>query len=120
MRHRGQFARSERVARSQLAKLVHEQPFLCGSLVPLQRVCGKPGCKCSRGELHPGLCVALRVGDKRKMIYVPQAMEATVRRWVSTYQKVWHLMEEISQASLERFLRGKEKVLIGGKRKERP
>ena len=110
MRHRGQFARSERVARSQLAKLVHEQPFLCGSLVPLQRVCGKPGCKCSRGELHPGLCVALRVGDKRKMIYVPQAMEATVRRWVSTYQKLWHLMEEISQASLERFLKGKNKV----------
>jgi hypothetical protein len=110
MRHRGQFTRSERVARSQLAKLVHEQPFLCGSLVPLQRVCGKPGCKCSRGELHPGLCVALRAGDKRKMIYVPQSMEATVRRWVSTYQKVWHLMEEISQASLERFLKGKQKV----------
>jgi hypothetical protein len=44
------------------------------------------------------------------MIYVPQAMEATVRRWVSTYQKVWHLMEEISQASLERFLKGKDKV----------
>jgi hypothetical protein len=44
------------------------------------------------------------------MIYVPQALEATARRWVSTYQKVWNLMEEISQASLERFLRGKEKV----------
>jgi hypothetical protein len=44
------------------------------------------------------------------MIYVPQALEATVRRWVNTYQKAWHLMEEISQASLERFLKGKEKV----------
>jgi len=110
MKHRGQFTRSERLARSQLAKLVHEQPFLCGSLVVLNRVCGKEGCKCSRGELHPGLCVALRVGEKRKMIYVPQALEATARRWVNTYQKVWHLIEEISQASLERFLRGKEKA----------
>jgi hypothetical protein len=44
------------------------------------------------------------------MIYVPQALEATARRWVNTYQKAWHLMEEISQASLERFLKGKEKV----------
>jgi hypothetical protein len=44
------------------------------------------------------------------MIYVPQALEATARRWVNTYQKAWHLMEEISQASLERFLRGKEKA----------
>ncbi len=110
MRHRGQFTRSERFARSRLAKLVHEQPFLCGSLVPLNRVCGKEGCKCNQGELHPGLCVALRVGEKRKMIYVPQALEATARRWVSTYQKAWRLMEEISQASLKRFLKGKEKV----------
>jgi hypothetical protein len=44
------------------------------------------------------------------MIYVPQALEATARRWVSTYQEAWRLMEEISYASLERFLKGKEKV----------
>jgi hypothetical protein len=44
------------------------------------------------------------------MIYVPQALEATVRRWVATYQEAWQLMEKISQASLERFLKGKEKV----------
>jgi hypothetical protein len=44
------------------------------------------------------------------MIYVPQALEATARRWVNTYQKAWHLMEEISRASLERFLKGKERV----------
>ncbi len=110
MRHRGQFTRSERFARSRLAQLVHEQPFLCGSLVSLHRVCGKEGCKCNQGELHPGLCVALRVGEKRKMIYVPQALEATARRWVGTYQEAWQLMEKISQASLERFLKGKEKV----------
>jgi len=120
MKHRGQFTRSERFARSRLAKLVHEQPFLCGSLVALHRVCGKEGCKCTQGELHPGLCVALRVGEKRKMIYVPQALEATARRWVATYQEAWQLIEKISQASLERFLRGKEKVLIGGKRRKRP
>jgi len=110
MRHRGQFSRSERVARSRLAKLVHDQPFLCGSLVSLNRVCGKEGCKCSRGELHPGLCIALRVGEKRRMIYVPQALEATARRWVSTYQEAWRMMEEISQACFERFLKGKQKV----------
>jgi hypothetical protein len=110
MRHRGQFSHSERVARSRLAKLVHDQPFLCGSLVSLNRVCGKEGCKCSRGELHPGLCIALRVGEKRKMIYVPQALEATARRWVSTYQEAWRMMEEISQACFERFLKGKQKV----------
>jgi len=110
MKHRGQFSRSERFARSRLAKLVHEQPFLCGSLVSVQRVCGKEGCKCTRGELHRGLYLAMRVGENRKMVHVPQVLEATARRWVATYQEAWRLMEEVSQACFERFLRGKEKV----------
>ena len=110
MKHRGQFSRSERFARSRLAKLVHEQPFLCGSLVSVQRVCGKEGCKCTRGELHRGLYLAMRVGENRKMVHVPQVLEATARRWVATYQEAWRLMEQVSQSCLERFLRGKEKV----------
>jgi len=110
MRHRGQFARSERFARSRLAKLLHEQPFLCGSLVTMHRVCGKEGCKCTRGELHSGLYLAMRVGEKRKMVHVPQTLEATAHRWVATYQEAWRLMEEVSQACFERFLKGKEKV----------
>ena len=110
MRNRGYLPRSERVARSRLAKLLHEQSFLCGSLVTMQRLCGKEGCKCTRGELHLGLYLAMRVGEKRKMIHIPQALEATARRWVATYQEAWQLMEEISQTCLERFLKGKEKV----------
>jgi hypothetical protein len=110
MRHRGQFARSERFARSKLAKLLHEQPFLCGSLVSMHRVCGKEGCKCTRGKLHPGLYLAMRMGEKRKMIHIPQALEGTARQWVTTYQEVWQLMEKVSQACFERFLKGKEKV----------
>ncbi len=117
MRHRGQFSRSERVARSRLAKLLHNEPFLCGSLVSMRRVCGKEGCKCTQGELHPGLCLALRVGDKRKMIYVPQALEATVRRWVSSYQEAWELMEKISQSCLQRFLRGKREIGVAKRQK---
>jgi len=117
MRHRGQFSRSERVARSRLAKLVHNEPFLCGSLVFMRRVCGKEGCKCAQGELHPGLCLALRVGDKRKMIYVPQALEATVRRWVSSYQEAWELMEKVSQSCLQRFLRGKREIRVAKRQK---
>jgi hypothetical protein len=44
------------------------------------------------------------------MIYVPQTLEATARRWVATYQEAWRMMEEISQACFERFLKGKQKL----------
>jgi hypothetical protein len=76
----------------------------------MQRICGKPGCKCTRGELHPGLYLALRVGGQRKMIHVPQAMEQTVRQWVANYQEAWRLMEQISERCLKRFFLNKEQL----------
>src|SRR4030043_2143459 len=101
MRPRSHLPDPERRARSRLAQTLHEQPFLCGSLVTMQRTCGKPGCKCTRGELHPGLYLSLRVGSKRKMIQVPQPLEDLARQWVGTYQEAWRLMEQISQACLK-------------------
>ena len=90
------------------------ESFLCGNLVTLQQVCGKEGRKWAQGQLHSGLCVALRVGDKRRMLHVPQALELSVRRWVNIYQEAWGLMEEIFQSYLswagERFvLRGEKR-----------
>jgi len=110
MRHRGYLPAKERQARSRLAKLLHQKPLLIGSLVSMLRVCGKPGCKCAQGQLHPGLYLSLRVGEKRKMIHVPQALEAQVRQWVGTYQEVWRLMEKVSEACYQRFLREKQRA----------
>ena len=110
MRRRTHLSDPERRARSRLTQIVHEHPFLCGSLVTMQRTCGKPSCKCSRGELHPGLYLALRVAGERKMIHVPQAMEQTVRQWVANYQEAWHLMEQISELCMKQFSLKKEKL----------
>jgi hypothetical protein len=114
MHPRSYLPEPERRARSRLTQLLH-RPFLCGSLVTMNRTCGKPGCKCTRGELHQGLCVALKVGDQRKMIHVPKAMEQTVRQWVSNYQEAWQLMEKISSFGLKRLVQTKER-LRGGRR----
>jgi hypothetical protein len=108
MRHRSHLPPKERQARSRLAKLLHGQSFLIGSLVSMNRLCGKPGCKCTRGELHPGLYLSLRVGSKRKMIHVPQPLEGLARQWVGTYQEAWLLMEQISQSCLKQFEKAKE------------
>ncbi len=110
MRHRGHLPARERKARSRLTQLFHQSPFLIGSLVSMPRVCGKPGCKCTRGELHPGMYLALRIGGERKMIHVPQPLESKVRQWVGTYQEIWRFMEEISQACYERFFQEKQQA----------
>ncbi len=110
MRHRGYLPTKERQARSRLAQLLHEKPLLIGSLVSMPRVCGKAGCKCRRGELHPGLYLALRVGSRRKMIHVPQPLEDKVRQWVGAYQEVWRLMEKVSEACYQRFFQEKQQA----------
>ncbi len=110
MRPRSHLRDPERRVRSRLTQILHDQPLLCGSLVPMQRTCGKAGCKCTRGELHPALYLALRVGEKRKMIHVPHAMEQAVRQWVANYQEAWHLMEQISEFCLRRFFVKKEQM----------
>jgi hypothetical protein len=108
----------ERDARSQAVQRVADRALLRGSLVQMQRTCGKKGCRCQQGQKHPALCLAIRLGGRRKMIYVPHALEETVRRWVQTGQEVDGLLEAISQQCLETFLaRKKEALARPGKEK---
>jgi len=98
---------------------VAEQPLLRGSLVHMRRTCGKKGCRCQQGQKHPALCLAIRVGNQRKMIYIPHALEETVRRWVQTGQEVEGLLDAISQQCLETLLAKKTETLARA-RKEKP
>ncbi len=44
-----------------------------GCLVEKYRKCGRPGCKCARGELHgPSLYISRRVEGKTRYDYVPK------------------------------------------------
>jgi len=107
MRHRGGLGARERSARSRLAQILHEEPVLRGSLVRMARVCGKAGCRCTRGEKHVSLYLAIRGPDGRKMIYVPPAWERTVRRWVAYWREADGLIDAVSRECLRRFLAGK-------------
>jgi hypothetical protein len=111
MKSRSQWTPAERAARSRLAKLVHEEPLLCASLVAMARTCGKIGCRCRRGDKHLSLALATRKDGRRVMIHVPRALEAQVRSWVGNYREGKALMGRISDGLLERFLREKEKAL---------
>lgn len=40
-------------------------PLLKGRLYEAQTRCGKPGCRCNRGELHTAMVLAYRGGEKQ-------------------------------------------------------
>jgi hypothetical protein len=111
MRNRNILSVKERGARSRAAKLVHDRPLIIGSLVEMARTCGKPNCKCTRGEKHMSWYLALRHKGKRKMIHIPRECESPVFEGVKAYQELWEQMDVISQVSLARITqapKGKE------------
>ena len=108
---------AERDARSRLLKRCADAPLLRGSLVTMRRTCGKPGCRCAEGEKHISLYLAIRVGKRRKMIYIPVELEQRVREWVQSSQEIDRLLELVSQSCLEQLL--EKKQTLPAQRKER-
>jgi hypothetical protein len=106
----------ERNARSQAAQRIADRALLRGSLVTMQRTCGKKGCRCQQGQKHPALYLAIRSGSRRTMIYIPAALEDTARRWVETGHEVEELLKIVSEECLKTFLVRKETFVR--KRKE--
>jgi hypothetical protein len=87
----------ERRARSRLAQLISQRGVLRGSLLLRRRVCGKPNCKCTRGQKHESLYLVISEGGRTRQLYVPREWESRVRRWVEEYHRARQLMEEISR-----------------------
>lgn len=105
MRHRGYLAAGERQERSRLARLVHQEPFLRGTLVDSTFKCGKDNCWCSKSGKggHPACYLSMRVGSKRKMIYVPKEQEKQARGWVKNHKEIIKRITTVSKCCLARF-----------------
>jgi hypothetical protein len=93
----------ERQARSALARLVTQRGLLRGNLLERRRVCGKPTCKCARGELHANLYLVFSEGGKLRQLFVPRTWEARVRQWVADYHDARRLLEELSRLYFEKL-----------------
>lgn len=93
----------ERQARSALARLVTQRGLLRGNLLQRRRVCGKPHCRCTRGELHASLYLVFSEGGKLRQLCVPRAWEARVRQWVAEYHDARRLLEQISRLYFEKL-----------------
>lgn len=100
----------ERHARSQLAQLIAEQPFLRGSLVERARTCGKTNCRCRNGQLHRSLYLACRHNGRRVLLYVPRALEATVRLGVQNGRSLSGQLQNLHQLQLDGLLQRKQQL----------
>ena len=79
-------------AQQQLPGLLQEcfgrDPLLPGSLYTLRRKCGKPNCRCARGELHESTVLSYRgQGRPQNISPSPEQIES-LRKMTDDYRRV--------------------------------
>lgn len=100
---RASLSPSERRFRSRLTQLGHDHWFLRGTLSIRSRKCGKPNCRCSRGELHASLYLVQSHDGKLRQVCIPKPWQDRVRQAVNDYQEMQRLIEEVSELEWKRL-----------------
>lgn len=95
----------ERRFRSRIAQLIHQDWLIRGTLNERSQKCGKPNCRCTRGQLHRSLYLVQSHQGKPRQIFVPKPWEARVRQAVADYQEMQRLVEELSELEWGRLER---------------
>jgi len=96
--------------RARLARrLGRRGEIMKGSLVMRATRCGRPGCKCAKGEKHgPYLYVSVFRGGRTRSVYVPQHLEGEVRRWVESARALESDVAAITWFNAELLRRARE------------
>jgi hypothetical protein len=67
--------------------LFSDRPVMKGTVYELKRKCGKPGCKCARGELHTRMVLSASEGGKTRLRVIPHGFLGEVQQKVRRYQE---------------------------------
>jgi hypothetical protein len=70
-----------------LRRLQRSEPMIQGSFYLLRRKCGKPNCRCARGQLHPAYVLTRSEAGQDRLYPVPKDQRATVRKGAAEYRR---------------------------------
>jgi hypothetical protein len=65
-----------------------DRPVIKGTVYELRRRCGKPGCRCAKGELHARMVVSASEKGKTQLRVIPRGFLVEVRQKVGRYQEL--------------------------------
>jgi hypothetical protein len=92
--------------RAAAARLGDVEQVLAGTLTDQARRCGRPGCRCERGEPHgPYAYFIPRPAGRGRARYVPAALAGVVRRYLSRGEQAEAVLAEISAINAELLAR---------------
>jgi hypothetical protein len=70
-----------------LRTMTSQGPLTPGSFYLLRRKCGKPACRCARGQLHAVWVLTRSEKGKHKLYPVPAAQRAEVRQRAAAWRR---------------------------------
>lgn len=65
-----------------------DQGVVRGSVYELKRKCGKPGCPCTKGQLHRLMVVSASEKGRTKLAVIPRGFLVEVQRKVERYRRL--------------------------------
>ena len=65
-----------------------DKPVIKGSAYELKTKCGKPGCKCAKGQLHHRMVLSASEKGKTKLRAIPHGFLVEVQTKVRRYQEL--------------------------------
>ena len=86
-----------------------DRPVIKGTVYELKRRCGKPGCKCFRGELHARMVVSASEGGKTRLQVIPHGFLVEVQAKVRRYQELRRVRARLGEIYRE-MLKGMDQM----------
>jgi uncharacterized protein YjiS (DUF1127 family) len=68
--------------------LFSDRPVIKGTVYELKRRCGKPGCRCTQGQLHARMVVSASERGKTRLQVIPHGFLVEVQAKVRRYQEL--------------------------------
>ena len=65
-----------------------DKPVIKGSVYELKTKCGKPGCKCAKGQLHHRMVLSASEKGKTRLRAIPRGFLVEVQSKVRCYQEL--------------------------------
>ena len=78
---------AEAARATHVEQLLDADAMIAGSFVTLARACGKPTCRCARGEKHEGKYLSRSEGGRTRLVYVPAGGEHDVATKAERYRR---------------------------------
>lgn len=67
-----------------------------GSLATVKRTCGKPNCRCARGQKHQAVILCGKQAGRSRATYIPVELLEKVREWNQEHKRIKRVLKELS------------------------